>query len=200
MFRRTVIATISTAIFCLTAAGLPANAAPNRPPAKPTPVKQTTEELAAKANKDPLTAQGTANLKILNNNQGKLKFTFRYSGAQDKPFYKVSLNAGDIRPAGEMAFTYDEKITAEDSANIIKILASSIWINKATDTLKALKIAQPDGYLLEITGYDADRLMIGPIGFDSKTYQQLAAIRAVLSGKAASAMDTLLTRIKFLKP
>lgn len=197
---RLLIATISTAIFCLTTTALPVHAAPNRPPVKPTPVKLTTEELAARANKDPLTAQGTANLKILNTNQGKLKFTFRYSGAQDKPFYKVSLSAGDIRPADEMAFTYDEKITAEDSAKIIKILAASIWINKATDTLKALKIAQPDGYLLEITGYDADRLMIGPIGLDTNTYKQLTTIRAVLSGKAANAMDTLLNRIKFLKP
>lgn len=191
---QTIPVAIAILTFCMTSASQ-VSAAPK--PSAPKP--------ATKAIKTVQIDMTEANLKILKDNQKKLQFTFKYSGQQGKPFYKVTLNATDIVSDDQNPFTYDEHITQSECAAIIEVLAaspltSSPWISKANDTVRMIKIAQPDGYLLEVTGYDTDRLMVGHLGFDANTYRQLAAIRAVLSGKAASAMDTLLTRISFLKP
>lgn len=147
-----------------------------------------------------LTEAGRKNLATLNENLHDIRFQFSYTGPQDKPFYTVTLSVADFMADGGDPFVLGQRITHEQGERIVALLADSGWLNTAQDLARPPKVELPDGYVLQVFGYDRGRVMIGPMGLNATTYQRLEAIRKVVDGPAEADMDKLLGRISFLRP
>ena len=140
-------------------------------------------------------------VKLLKAHAEELVFSFTYVGNADKPFYNVTLSAPDFMLQDEPGgFSLKERITPAQAGKIVDLLAvggEASWLAKTQDIDKRAKteLTMPNGYLLRVDGFGKDRVLVGGLGFDLKMLRQLDAIRAVLDGDAAKAMDTLLGRM-----
>jgi len=168
-------------------------------PALAQPAASQPQAGLAPATQPQLTDAGRKNLKTLTDHLEDLEFTFSYRGAQDKPFYAVTLSVADFMLDEDNPFTLGSRITPEEGARIVRLLAEFGWLDGAQDVPRPPKVELGDGYLLQIAGYDRGRNMLGSMGFDARTYERLSAIRAAVAGQAGKNMDSLLGRISFLK-
>ena len=139
----------------------------------------------------------TERAKLLKKHIGQFTLAIRYYGRQDKdkPYYSLTLRVpvvGDTRTSIWPAV----QISKPQTENIIEHLDRT-GILAAAGNLHNKGFAPPKGptYALTITGPNELRLY-EPLGWDLKMLKRLDALRKVLDGDAAKAMDTLLKALE----
>ncbi len=154
---------------------------------------------AASQPADAATPAAREKAKLLREAIRQAEFRFQHVGDSDKPFYNVTLSVPDFMLDEPKPFDSTERITAAQGEKIVELLLASGRLNTA-EQVGANWIAPPaaaQGYTLRIA---AGKLAFGlSLGWDLKMVRELDAIRAVLDGDAALAMDQLLARMSGLR-
>ena len=139
----------------------------------------------------------TERAKLLKKHIGQFMLVIRYYGRQDKDrlYYSLTLQAPTVRGTTRSSFWPAAQLSKAQAEKIIDHL-DRIGILAAAGNLHNKGFAPPKGptYALTITGPDELRLY-EPLGWDLKMLKRLEALRKVLDGDAAKAMDDLLMRL-----
>ncbi|MDD4890835.1 MAG: hypothetical protein PHU85_13015 [Phycisphaerae bacterium] len=129
-----------------------------------------------------------------------LVFKFLYVGAQDKPFYQVTLSVPDFMLDEPNTFDRTERITAAQAGKIVDLLAAGGWLAAADRVGANWKVAdnpKAAGYSLLVT---ADKIAYAiPLGFDLKMLKLMDAVAAAVDGPAAKAMKLMIGRMSGLR-
>ena len=128
-----------------------------------------------------------------------------YCGDQDKPYYSLLLRGARPKPPKPGApapranpFALRVPITKRQVERLVAHLAESGFLREAKNALKdAIPPAAGPCYLLRVTGGPTGKALDlrGRFGWGRGMFQKLDALRAVLFGPAAEAMDRLLGRL-----
>jgi len=146
-----------------------------------------------------LDATTAARLKALQDNLDRFSFYLSYFGEEEKPFYRLLLQVPPLALSKMPSLYAQAQLQPDEARALIDHLARIGELTSATDcTGQAVKDRAPrPGYTLTMrAGF---HICEHPLGWDLAMIRRLDAIRAVLHGDAARAMDTLLGRLTGLR-
>jgi len=144
--------------------------------------------------------------KLLGENPENFAFHLTYFGRQDKPFYSLLLLGAkprapkpSLRPRPKPGrFDLRVNITKRQVAKIVTHLKESGHLARAKDAATdAIAAAEGPCYLMRVTGGTKDKRLDlrDNLGWGPEMFKRLDALRSVLFGPAAGAMDKLLGRL-----
>jgi len=171
-----------------------------KPPAR---TYTLTVQVAKGAAADPARL-AAARAKLLGENPESFTLHLTYFGPQGKPFYSLLLSgakprASKVGPRKRGSFDLQVHITKRQVAKIVAHLGQSGHLARAKDAATdAIGAAEGPCYLMRVTGGTKDGLLDlrDDLGWGRDMFKKLDALRAVLFGPSADAMDKLLGRLR----
>jgi hypothetical protein len=120
----------------------------------------------------------------------------RYHGAQDKPYYNLTLTTAKPREAapGDSPFNLRARLTDAQAVKLIDHLALDGFLDAAADESRK-DVVPPPGPLYSLKVIAADKEWTTYMNFDLQMLHRLDALRTQLDGDPARHFDTLLARL-----
>ncbi len=135
-------------------------------------------------------------MKALRADLGGFVMTVRYiGGAEDKPFYNLTLHVGPVTEPSE-PFSPVVQITQEEAARLIDYLASGGYLARAQDvaaTAAGVPPAEAQGYTVTVKAKDV--AVTDGLGWNLRMMARLDGLRSAMTGPAADNMDRLIGRL-----
>ncbi len=140
--------------------------------------------------------------KALRSASARFMFRLTHHGPADKPFYNLQLlgpqRAEKARPwKSGTGLSLAAQVTPEQAGRIVDHLLQAGWLNsgraRPVRPGEAAQAPTGQGYAMAVS--DGNSVLYGDVGWGLPALKGLDALRKVLDGEAAKAMDRLLARL-----